>query len=83
MASSGTTPAAPSIAFRPHARERDAVSASESVAFPELVWAHYLHQRALRENGELHGPAEDEFREQLERFSAEHGPIINAYWCTA
>ena len=82
MASSGATPAAPSIALRPHARERDVVSASESVAFPELVWAHYLRQRALRENGELHGPAEDEFREQLDRFSAEQGTIINAYWCT-
>ena len=83
MASSGATPAAQSIALRPPgARERDAVSASESVTFPELVWAHFLHQRALRENGELHGPAEDEFRQQLDRFIAEQGPIINAYWCT-
>jgi tetrahydromethanopterin S-methyltransferase subunit G len=82
MASSGATPAAPSIALRPHARERDAIRASESVAFPELVWAHFLRQRALRENGELHGPAEDEFRQQLDRFTAEHGPVINAYWCT-
>ena len=82
MASSGATPAAQSIALRPPARERDAVSAPESVTFPELVWAHFLHQRALRENGELHGPAEDEFRRQLDRFTAEQGPIINAYWCT-
>ena len=83
MASSGATPAAPSIALRPHAPERDAVSASESVTFPELVWAHFLYQRALHEEGELHGPAEEEFRSQLERFVAENGPIINAYWCTA
>ena len=82
MATSGATPAAPSIAIRPHVRERDALSASECVTFPELVWAHFLHQRALRENGELHGPAEDEFRRQLDRFTAEQGPIINAYWCT-
>ncbi len=83
MSSSGATPAAPSVAFqRPVARGRDQVAASESVAFPELVWAHHLRQRALRENGELHGPAEDEFREQLDRFTAEQGPIINAYWCT-
>ena len=75
MASSGATPAAPSIALRPPGRrERDAVSASESVTFPELVWAHFLHQRALRESGELHGPAEDEFRQQLDRFVAEKGP---------
>ena len=82
MATSGATPAAPSIAFRPQARGQDAVRASESVAFPELVWAHYLRQRALREGGELHGPAEDEFRAQLDRFTEEQGPIINAYWCT-
>jgi len=82
MASSGATPAAQSIAFRPHARERDVVSASESVAFPQLVWAHYLYQHALHDEGELHGPAEEEFRSQLGRFVAENGPIVNAYWCT-
>jgi hypothetical protein len=83
MASSGATPAAPSIAFQRSAtRERDQVAASESVAFPELVWAHHVRQQALHEDGELHGPAEDEFRAQLERFVAEQGPIINAYWCT-
>ena len=82
MASSGATPAAPSIALRPHAHERDAVTTSESVSFPELVWAHYLYQRALHDEGELHGPAEEEFRSQLGRFVAENGPIVNAYWCT-
>ena len=56
--------------------------ASESVSFPELVWAHYLYQRALHDEGELHGPAEEEFRSQLGRFVAENGPIVNAYWCT-
>jgi hypothetical protein len=80
MASSGATPAAPSIALRPYARERDAVSASESVTFPELVWAHYLHQRALHDQGSC--TAEEEFRSQLTRFVAENGTIANAYWCT-
>lgn len=84
MASSGATPAAPPIAFqRTETRGRDQVAASESVAFPELVWAHYARQHALHDRGELHGPAEDEFRAQLDRFVAEHGPIINAYWCTS
>ena len=82
MSSSGATPAAPPIAFqRPVARSRDQVAASESVAFPELVWAHYLRQRELHEQHELHGPAEAEFRAQLERFTEEQGTIINAYWC--
>ena len=46
------------------------------------MWAHYLHQHALHDEGELHGPAEEEFRSQLGRFVAENGPIVNAYWCT-
>ena len=83
MSSSGATPAAPSIAFqRPVARGRDQVAASESVAFPEVVWAHYLRQKELHDEHQLHGPAEDEFRSQLDRFVEEEGPIINAYWCT-
>ena len=83
MASSGANPAAPPIAFqRPVPRRLDQLAASESVSFPELVWAHYLHQRALHDEGELHGPAEEEYRSQLGRFVAENGPIVNAYWCT-
>ena len=82
MSSSGATPAAPPIAFqRPVAQARDQVAASESVAFPELVWAHYLRQRELHDEHQLHGPAEEEFRGQLERFVEEQGTIINAYWC--
>jgi hypothetical protein len=53
------------------------------VSFPELVWAHFLYQRELHDQGVLHGPAEAEFRSQLDRFAAEQGPIINAYWCTS
>jgi hypothetical protein len=79
MSSSGATPAASIFALR---RPRDEVAVSESVAFPELVWAHFVRQRELHRDGELHGPAEAEFRSQLERFVKEHGTIINAYWCT-
>jgi hypothetical protein len=82
MSSSGATPAASTWALR-RARERDAVAISESVAFPELVWAHFLRQQELHEHGQLHGPAEEEYRSQLERFVTEHGTIINAYWCTS
>jgi poly(3-hydroxybutyrate) depolymerase len=31
----------------------------------------------------MHGPAEEEYRSQLEHFMEEHGAIINAYWCTS
>jgi hypothetical protein len=84
MSSSGATPAAQPLAIgRSRDRARDAVAASEAVAFPELVWAHFLRQKELHDQGLLHGPAESEYRSQLERFTAEHGPIINAYWCTS
>jgi len=53
------------------------------VSFPELVWAHYLHVEELRKNGTLHSPAEADYRKKLELFVAEHGPILNAYWCTS
>ena len=82
MSSSGATPAASTWAVR-RARARDDVVASESVSFPELVWAHHMRQKELHEQELLHGPAEAEFRTQLERFEREHGTIVNAYWCTS
>jgi hypothetical protein len=83
MSSSGVTPAATPLALgRERSRGRDQVAASDAVAFPEVVWAHFVHQRELHEHGKLHSPAEDEFRAQLARFVADQGKIINAYWCT-
>ena len=82
MSSSGATPAASHLALERRARARDQVAASERVAFPELVWSHFLYQRELHDQGLQHGPAESEFRSQMERFVAAEGPIINAYWCT-
>jgi hypothetical protein len=83
MSSSGATPAASHLAIGARSRARTEVAPSETVSFPELVWAHFLYQRELHDQGVLHGPAETEFRSQLDRFVAEQGPIINAYWCTS
>ncbi len=83
--SSPATPATHAVSLRRlghRARERE-ISAAESVSFPELVWAHYLHVREVHQAGVLHGPAEAEYREKLERFTKEHGKILNAYWCTS
>jgi hypothetical protein len=66
-----------------HRTRAQAISAAESVSFPELVWAHYLHVEELHKNGTLHSPAEADYRKKLELFVAEHGPILNAYWCTS
>ena len=55
-----------------------------SVSFPELVWVHHLRQKELkqREHEPYTGPAEQRYREFVARFEAEHGPIVDAYWCT-
>ena len=57
---------------------------TRTVAFPELVWVHYLRQKELSEGrGEPYkGPAEERYREFEARFEEHHGPIVSAYWCT-
>jgi hypothetical protein len=54
------------------------------VSFPELVWLHFLRQRELMEgkHDPYEGPAEERYREFEQRFEAEHGRIVDAYWCT-
>jgi hypothetical protein len=55
------------------------------MTFAELVHHHFLWRRAIdgiqvegiAHGGELHRRYED----ALARFEAEHGPIVNAYWC--
>jgi uncharacterized membrane protein len=82
--SSPATPAAPAFSLRrSRHRAREAEAALEAVSFPELVWAHHLRQEELHEEHKLHGPAEAEYRAQLSRFIMQHGPLLNAYWCTS
>ena len=61
--------------------ERPAARA-ESFSFPEVVWAHFLRQKELRETGSMDGPAEAEYQRRLRAFEQEQGPIVTAYWCT-
>ena len=84
MSSSATSaPRALALRRRRNGAGELAISAAESVSFPELVWAHYLHVEEIHKNGDLHSPAEAEYREKLDRFVAENGRIVNAYWCTS
>ncbi len=84
MSSPGAAHPAPArLARRIRLAREEEVPAADRVAFPELVWAHFLRQRELHEHKELHGPAEDEYRAQLERFVKQQGPVLNAYWCTS
>jgi hypothetical protein len=55
-----------------------------SVAFPELVWLHFLRQKELDNphHRPYSGPAEKRYREFEACFEAEHGKIVSAYWCS-
>ena len=63
---------------RSHAHER-------RVTFPDLVRIHYRWRKTLRHDAdasEAEREAVDaEYHRALERFEAEHGEIISAYWC--
>ena len=54
------------------------------VSFPELAWVHHLRQQELsaEHHGPYEGPAEQRYREFVERFEAANGEIVNQYWCT-
>jgi len=54
----------------------------ESVSFAELVLAHYLRQLAVYQNRTYGGPEEEAYQAKLKAFTAEHGRIVDAYWCT-
>jgi hypothetical protein len=53
-----------------------------SVSFPELVWAHFLWQREVHDEGILHGEREQDFQRLLAGFERRHGQVQNAYWCS-
>jgi len=55
---------------------------TESISFAELVLAHYLRQLAVYRNRSYGGPEEDEYQAKLKAFVAEHGRIVDSYWCT-
>jgi hypothetical protein len=83
LSSSATPATAFSLRRLRHRVDEAEAAAAEAVTFPELVWAHFRRQEELRENDDLHGPAEVEYRQQLARFVKEHGKLLNAYWCTS
>src|ERR671935_53725 len=74
----GQAPARRSLLSRLRRRQ-----APSTVSFPELVWLHHLRQQELKQGRHkpYEGPAEDRYRNAVERFEAEHGKIVDAYWC--
>lgn len=49
-----------------------------SVSFPELVRAHYEWERSRGANGS----SEKRYRDALEKFQADEGELMHAYWAT-
>jgi hypothetical protein len=55
--------------------------AEPSVTFPEVVHLHRLWREALHENAPGLPALDERYRAALAAFEAEHGRIVNAYWC--
>ncbi len=54
-----------------------------TVAFPELVWVHFLRQQDVAVGRLYEGDAETRYRKFQRSFQAEHGEIVSAYWATS
>src|ERR671937_267058 len=69
--------------FRSRIRRRRRTD--RGVSFPELVWMHHLRQEELRDEHHrpYEGPAEQRYRDFVERFEAQNGAIVSQYWCTS
>jgi hypothetical protein len=77
-----TSVRAPGRSLRGRFRRRR--RSEHGVSFPELVWMHHLRQQELSEgqHGPYQGPAEQRYREFVDRFEDQNGPIVSQYWCT-
>jgi hypothetical protein len=82
MADASTTLSTPLQAIRRLAGRAERPPPS-AVSFPELVWAHFLRQREVRETRNFRGDAETEYRRLLAAFEKAEGRLLNAYWCTS
>jgi hypothetical protein len=74
-------PNAPAGVAEPERSDPKGSDLDQTVSFPELVWAHFQRQNELVERNGLEGSREDEYRRRLKVFKAEHGELVNAYWC--
>jgi hypothetical protein len=54
---------------------------ADTVSFAELVWAHHQRQEKEVYQGERDGPWHEEYARRLALFRAQHGHIVEAYWC--
>jgi hypothetical protein len=62
-------------------RTREVAKDEAALAFPELVYAHFAWRKAVAD-GHVAPEAEQRYRRALARFEAQHGQIVNSYWCS-
>ncbi len=55
--------------------------ATPAVSFGEVVWAHHQRQQKEVYKDAFAGEWHDEYQRRLELFCAQHGDIVEAYWC--
>ena len=56
-------------------------TAGPAVSFGEVVWAHYQRQQKEVYEGVVAGEWHEEYQRRLQLFRAQHGDIVEAYWC--
>lgn len=56
-------------------------AATSAVSFGEVVWAHHQRQQKEVYKDALVGDWHDEYKRRLDLFCAQHGDIVEAYWC--
>jgi hypothetical protein len=69
------------VAHAPSRTRADERRETRTVTFPELVHVHRLWREALHENAPGLPALDERYRRTLAAFEAEHGRIVNAYWC--
>jgi hypothetical protein len=63
------------------ARDTAAQAVPSGVSFAEVVWAHHQRQQKEVFKDAREGDWHDEYERRLRLFCAQHGEIIEAYWC--
>lgn len=66
----------------PAAAMEEEAAVEAQVSFPDLVRLHLARQRALEGGDSAAAEADARYQRALKAFEAEHGRIVNAYWCS-
>ena len=62
--------------------DKDDAKAARAPSFAELVYAHYAWWSSLRSPTGAHPQHERSYEELRDRFEAQHGRVVHAFWCS-